>query len=241
MAKQSGLTPSNAILIAGVLVAAVLYINENGFNLPQGKTLGTGVETGSQPATKPNADKLAIDLFKTYAKEFGLDQEEFSQCLNTGQYSQEIKDDYDAGSTAGVSGTPSFFVNGQQIEGAQPYSVFKEKIEQELQGEKTKLTIDISNEPSLGEEDAPVVVVEFTDFQCPFCQTAFTSSYPQLKKEYVETGKVKYVVKDFPLPFHANAQKAAEAANCASDQGKYWELHDKLFEEQSNWEGAKSA
>lgn len=239
--KQNGLNPTNAILIVGILIAAVLYINENGLNLPQRKTLGTEVGTDTQPAAKPNADKLATDLFKTYAQETGLDEEEFSRCLDEGQSSQEIQDDYNEGSDVGVSGTPSFFVNGQQIEGAQPYSVFKEKIEQELGGDTSELAVDITDEPSIGEEDAPIVVIEFTDYQCPFCERAFSTVFSQLKQDYIETGQVKYVVKDFPLPFHPNAQKAAEAANCASDQGKYWEMHNKLFDEQANWEGAKAS
>lgn len=244
--KQSLLNTPTAIVLVGLLVAAVLYVNENGFSLPKGKSLsgGNGQVAGeaAQPTTpKPNVDKLATDLFKSYAQDLGLNQQEFNQCLDSGEKAAEISADFEDGSAAGVSGTPTFFVNGQQIVGAQPYSAFKDAIEKELGKDKTKLTMEISEEPFLGKDNAPVTVVEFTDFQCSFCQSAFTSVFPQLKKDYIETGKVKYVVRDFPLPFHANAQKAAEAANCAGDQGKYWQMHDKLFEEQINWEGAKSS
>jgi protein-disulfide isomerase len=60
---------------------------------------------------------------------------------------------------------------------------------------------------------------------------------PEIRKAYIDTGKVRYVLKDFPLPFHANAQKAAEAARCAGAQGAYWEMHDQIFQSQAQWSG----
>lgn len=89
---------------------------------------------------------------------------------------------------------------------------------------------DADDDPFMGEEDAPVTLIEFTDYQCSFCKRHSAQTIPQIKKEYVDTGKVKYVLRDFPLGFHPNAQKAAEATECADDQGKFWEMHDKLFE-----------
>lgn len=93
----------------------------------------------------------------------------------------------------------------------------------------------VDDDPTLGEEDAPVTLVEFTDYQCPFCGKHFTGAYGQIKKDYIDTGKVKYVVRDFPLSFHPHAQKTAEATECADDQGKFWEMHDKIFETQATW------
>jgi len=83
--------------------------------------------------------------------------------------------------------------------------------------------------PSKGEAKAPITIVEFSDFECPYCSKA-EESVKQVMKEY--GGKVRLVYRDFPLPFHPNAQKAAEAAHCAGDQGKYWEMHEKLFANQ---------
>ena len=91
---------------------------------------------------------------------------------------------------------------------------------------------DADDDPFLGKKNAPVTLIEFTDYQCPFCKRHFTNTFDQIKKEYIDTGKVKYVVRDYPLGFHNNAQKAAEATECADDQGKFWEMHDKLFENQ---------
>jgi protein-disulfide isomerase len=87
-----------------------------------------------------------------------------------------------------------------------------------------------------GDEDAPVTIVEFSDYQCPYCGKWFLQTYPQLKKEYIDTGKVKMVFRDFPLSFHQHAQMAGEAAECVRDQGgdeAYWEFHDVLFTKQA--------
>jgi protein-disulfide isomerase len=93
--------------------------------------------------------------------------------------------------------------------------------------------ISIQGDPAMGNKDAKVTMVEFTDYQCPFCGRAFQQTYPPVVAEYVKTGKVRYVIHDYPLQqLHPNAFKAAEAARCAGDQGKYWEMHDKLFGDQ---------
>ncbi len=81
-----------------------------------------------------------------------------------------------------------------------------------------------------GNENAPVTIVEFTDFQCPFCQRFFNDAYKQIKEKYIDTGKARVVFRHFPLSFHQNAQKAAEAAECANRQGKFIEYHDLLFQ-----------
>ncbi len=84
----------------------------------------------------------------------------------------------------------------------------------------------------IGKADAPITIVEFSDYQCPFCARFFSQTLPSIKSKYVDTGKVRLVYRDFPLGFHENAQKAAEAAECAGKQGKYFAMHDKIFENQ---------
>jgi protein-disulfide isomerase len=89
----------------------------------------------------------------------------------------------------------------------------------------------IADAPTLGRADAPVTIVEFSDYECPFCQRFFSTTLPALKKEYIETGKVRYVFRDYPIDqLHPQARKAAEAAHCAGEQGKYWDMHDVLFQ-----------
>ena len=89
----------------------------------------------------------------------------------------------------------------------------------------------IADAPFLGRADAPVTIIEFSDYQCPFCQRFFATTLPALKAEYIATGKVRYVFRDYPIDqLHPQARKAAEAAHCAGDQGKFWEMHDVLFQ-----------
>jgi len=89
------------------------------------------------------------------------------------------------------------------------------------------------DDPLKGSEDAPVTIIEFSDFQCPLCEGFYTETLPQIEEAYIKTGKVKFIYRDFPLRnTHSYAQKAAEAAECADDQGKFWEYHNMLFENQ---------
>jgi protein-disulfide isomerase len=93
--------------------------------------------------------------------------------------------------------------------------------------------VRIAGNPVLGRQQAPVTIIEFSDYQCPFCKRFFETTLPALKAEYIDTGKVRYVFRDFPLDqIHPQARKAAEAAHCAGDQGRYWEMHDLLFQNQ---------
>jgi protein-disulfide isomerase len=93
--------------------------------------------------------------------------------------------------------------------------------------------ISIAEEPTKGDQNARIALIEFSDYQCPFCGRYTKEVLPQLEDEYVKTGKVKYVFQDLPLDFHKNAFKAAEAAHCAGEQGKFWEMHDLLFQNQT--------
>jgi protein-disulfide isomerase len=90
----------------------------------------------------------------------------------------------------------------------------------------------------LGDPDAPVTIVEYSDYQCPFCAQYTSDTWSRLKAEFVDTGRVRYVFKDFPLiNIHPQAPKAHEAARCAGEQGSYWEMHDLLFVGQAEWAG----
>jgi protein-disulfide isomerase len=96
------------------------------------------------------------------------------------------------------------------------------------------IVLDIAGIPAKGPQDAKVVLVEFSDFQCPFCSRFARDTIPQVETDYVKTGKIKYVFGDLPLEsIHKYAFKAAEAASCAGEQSKFWEMHDRLFANQS--------
>jgi len=95
-----------------------------------------------------------------------------------------------------------------------------------------RLEVSLDGAFMKGDKNAPVTMVEFSDFQCPFCGRFFTQTFPQIKSEYIDTGKLQFYYKDFPLDsIHPQATPAAIAARCAGEQGtdKFWEFHDKLF------------
>jgi len=83
--------------------------------------------------------------------------------------------------------------------------------------------------PLLGQKNAPIAIVEFSDFECPFCRRYFENTMPALKRKYVDTGRVQYVFVDFPLDMHLNAMSAAVAGACAQAQGAFWEMRRELF------------
>jgi protein-disulfide isomerase len=94
---------------------------------------------------------------------------------------------------------------------------------------KPPATMSLAGEPFKGERTATLAIIEYADFQCPFCRHFEHDVYPQIRDGYINTGKVKYFHRDMPLPFHQGAMPAARAAHCASEQGKFWEMHDSLL------------
>jgi len=105
------------------------------------------------------------------------------------------------------------------------------KDDNEIVGEKI---VSVGDDSMLGNKDAKVAIIEFSDYQCPYCKRFHTEAFEQLKKDYIDTGRVSFVYRDFPLSFHQNAQKASESAECADEQGKFWEMHNAIFENQDN-------
>lgn len=203
-----------SIIVAGLIIAgAIVYINHDKGGTNQ---LTGGDQTNGQPSIPTGSTQR------------------FSDCLDSGKFEKEVKSDYQEGQSAGVSGTPTFFINGEKLVGALPFSAFQTIIEKKLKEEPQSANVPIDGEPILGKADAPVTMIEFSDFQCPFCARYTSQTFPQIKKEYIDTGKVRAVFKNFPLPFHSDAQKAAEAGECAAEQGKFWEYKEKLFQNQSN-------
>ena len=90
----------------------------------------------------------------------------------------------------------------------------------------TTIKFDLRGQSFIGSQSAPVTIVEFTDFQCPFCQRFYTDTFKEIKKNHVDSGKIRFYSVDLPLPFQKNAFQAAEAGHCATEKGKYWELRN---------------
>ncbi len=107
---------------------------------------------------------------------------------------------------------------------------------------KIPMKISADDDPVIGNPDAPITIIEFTDFQCPFCARFHTQTLPLILEEYIEQGKVKLVIRDFPIQsIHPNAVPASVASECANEQGKVKEMHDMLFYNQNQWSGQETA
>lgn len=91
----------------------------------------------------------------------------------------------------------------------------------------------LKGEPALGDASSPLTIVEFSDFECSYCRRFHERVLPQLKSQYIDTGLVRFVHKDLPLPFHRQAMPAAAAARCAAEQNRYWDLYSALFDQQN--------
>lgn len=212
----------------------------------------------------------AAGVFARIAAELGLDAAAFDTCYRDTTYDDLVQANVDEALAFGVQSTPSFFFNGYLVPGAIPYSSFDEIVtliennglearveanyqaaleqyqaqQRQQQQPQPAGPVEISTENAfaIGSPDAPVTIVEYTDFQCPFCARHFTQTFPQLKEKYIDTGIVRYVFKDFPLTsIHPQAVIAAEAARCAGEQNAYLEMHDTLFANQDEWNGRNEA
>lgn len=177
------------------------------------------------------------------ASQIGLNAGPFSDCVKSGKARKFLDAELAEGNSKGVDGTPAFYVNEQLVDGAYPYEHFQRIIEGILDPNKAGANIpdkpaapappkiatfdDLEGKPSLGDKNAPVTVVEFSDFHCPFCKRV-TPTIEQLVKNY--KGKIRRVWRHYPLPMHSGAEHTHEASQCAAEQDKFWEYHDKLFE-----------
>jgi len=194
------------------------------------------------------------ERFKDYAAELGLDTDAFVACLESGETAAQVQAQYEQGEAAGLRGVPAFFINDWFISGAQPFEAFQQAIEGALRGEHptpTPTPVPIfepdperpgytyGGDAFCGSEEAEIALIEFADFQSPENRKHFLEEWPELKKKYVEPGKVRFIVKHFPAADHTPAFTAAEAAECAGKQGAFCSMYDLLFQQQEEWSQAE--
>lgn len=205
------------------------------------------------------ADMTPEESFRQISNDLDLDTDKVMQCYQDSDNKEAMEDRNNAVQSLGNFGTPTFFIGNREtgfveITGAQPLSRFEQAFETVRSDDPGNLTslegIELEGEPNKGQDDAPIKVVEYNEFGCPFCaewQGIDASSRTpidtmniaqSLENQYVETGEVELISKDYPVPqLHPNGPLAHKAANCVyeHEQDSYWEFHDKLFENRDHW------
>ena len=235
---------SNNILILGLgslLMVAVFFVGRLSSQVDslKGGEKVRGVGTEVVDSGEVETAFLSVPELKLTAVDLGLDADEFNGCLDKGEYEALVNSDIALANSLGIGGTPAFVINGWVLGGSRPQSFYEDVIEAELAGGAgdllgsnlgetfERVKIDLRGEHLKGNSGAAVEIVEFSDFECPYC----TDVYPVMKavlENYADDVVFEY--RHLPLSFHTFAQKAAEAVECAGAQGKFWEMHDALFE-----------
>lgn len=233
MSQSNNIFIPISILFAGAMVAiAVIFVGTSNGN--QALTAQPGQPGAPAAGPQGGGDRSQwanAAIHRAYAEELGLDADALVSCFEAGTHAERVAGSTQEGAANGGSGTPYFVINGIPLSGAQPFQVFAEVIELALAGETgdASVSVDESGWPTLGIDSAPVTIVEYSDYACPFCKRFATQTKPQIVEEYIESGQVRFVRKDF---IAVGGNKAAEAAHCAGDQGAYWEYHDLLMARQ---------
>jgi protein-disulfide isomerase len=175
--------------------------------------------------------------FEGCAAQLGLDLDRFRKSLQAESAARVISDDVDEGNRLGVTGTPTLLIDGRQLEGVRTYPSLKRIVDAEFAGaswdgvgrqDASPIAVDVNtaDAPVRGPKSAAVTIVEFSDFQCPYCAQAA----PFLKRLVkINGGQVRWVFRSFPLAIHGDAPLAHMAALAAGEQGKFWEMHDLVF------------
>ena len=213
-----------------------------------------------------NNTALERASLEKYATELGLNMTKFKKDIDDPKVKEEIAEHQKLAASVGATGTPTFYINGRELVGAQPFAEFQKIIDEEIKkadqlikqgtplkdvyqklmeqaalapppaptpepaaAPEAKVNIKLGDAPVKGSASATVTLIEFSDFQCPFCSRV-NPTLKQIEDEY--KGKVKIAFRNLPLPFHDKAHLAAEAALAAHEQGKFWPMHDKLFANQ---------
>jgi protein-disulfide isomerase len=188
-----------------------------------------------------NQKRLKYTDLLEYARQLNLDIAHFQERLQTGYYKAAVEQDGIMAEGIGVTGTPTFFINGQRLVGKQTADRLKGAIEAALNPRSARAAassgkpleavkeLDLSYSPTRGRENAPVTIIEFSDMQCPFCAKVSPTLH-ELMRQYPD--QIRWIFKSFPLSFHHDSRLAHMATLAAGEQGKFWEMHDLIFSDQ---------
>jgi protein-disulfide isomerase len=178
-----------------------------------------------------------IPQFKGYAKELGLDTATFDQCLDSGETANLVRGDQMAGEMLGVNATPYFFVGDLPIRGGLPIDALGRIIDYVAAGGPTPEIVPVGGDPRLrGQmQTAGAITVAFVDYASPESAQHAREVLPTLVDTYIDSGQLIYILHPWSDGADSLSAQAAAAAECAGAQEKYWEMHDKLFDEQEVW------
>jgi len=176
-------------------------------------------------------------LFQGYAAALGLDETAFEACLQSGEAAVEVQGDLMAGEMLGVNATPYFFVNDLPIRGGLPIESLGEVIDYVAAGGPTPQILPQGEDFHLrgNAQTARAVTVAFVDYAAAESAEHALQVLPELVKAYIEPGKLIYVLHPWAEKQGSASAQAAAAAECAGQQAKFWEMHDRLFAEQASW------
>jgi protein-disulfide isomerase len=174
---------------------------------------------------------------KSYAAEVGLDSSAFDQCLDSGEAAVIVQGDLLAGESLGVNATPYFFVNELPIRGGLPIESLGRVIDYVAAGGPTPNIIPVADDWHMrgNPQAARAITVAFVDYASPESAQHAQEVLPQLLDEYIDSGKMVYILHPWSEGGSSPGGQAAIAAECAGQQGQFWEMHGKLFDEQENW------
>ncbi|MFC1649464.1 DsbA family protein [Patescibacteria group bacterium] len=187
-----------------------------------------------RPSTNtPTGSNDLQDKFVEYAAELGLDETQFRSDTKRNDLETKVLSDLGEANSLGLNSTPTFFVNGEKVANPGGYDEFKSLIEEKISDEEVSEVEVKENDHTKGSPEAKVILVEYSDFQCPACG-AYAAVLSRLSEEIPEDLLIIY--RHFPLSnIHTNARAAAIASEAAAQQGKFWEYHDLLFTNQPEW------
>jgi len=245
-------------LVIGLLVGGIIGFAAGNVNISD--TQSRTVDNSGLDNTKNNIESQSPkEVFRQISDDMKLNTDEVMECYETSENNEANQDRNNAVRSVGRFGTPTFFIGNREkgfveLTGAQPFSSFRNAINTIRSDEPGNLTsldgVQLEGEPTKGQKDAPIKIVEYNEFGCPFCaewqgidasgRTPIDSMKiaDTLENQYVDTGEVEIISKDYPVPqLHPNGPKAHKAANCVFEHEKdsYWEFHDQLYERRDLW------
>lgn len=260
MEKNSTFISTPVAVLLGSAIIAVSILISGGVIRLKGQLPKTTTQTsGTTEKTTADSGKSQEDKLTDLAAQLSLDTSKFKSCLTSEKYKDQVNKDISDADAIGPTGTPTFYIgkanssgtiDGYLIEGAYPYSRFQEVIDAVATGSAVPKDPSSKEDPKSvkvaeangaveGNKNAPVTMIEFSDYECPFCKRHFVQTFPSLKKDYIDSGKVKLVYRNLiAVPSHnPAAMREAIAALCAKEQGGdtvYFKYHDLVYSKTSS-------